>query len=1080
MALAAAGLAVIFGGAGRSNAQAYFGKNQVQYDHFNWQVIETEHFFIHYYPAEQEAAHDAARMAERAYGRLSRILAHEFREKKPIVLFASRADFGQNNVTGDLGEGTGGVTEPVKHRMLLPFTGDYASFEQVLTHEMVHEFQFDVFARGKAGNGLTTLAQVNPPLWFMEGMAEYLSIGPYHPHTATWIRDAALNSSLPSIDQMTDRPDLYFPYRFGESVWAYIGKRWGDEVIGPILQGATSIGVERAMRRELGRSVWDLSDDWRTAMREQYLPEVAQLERARTFSQPLLTQKRTGGEIFVAPSLSPDGRYIAFISNGSFLKGEVFTDLWLGDARTGKRIKRLVKSQLDPNTEELQILYSQSAFSPDGKQLAFTAMSHGRDVLYLLDVESRRTIRKFDLPLEVVTSPTWSPDGARIVVSGSTGGISDLFMVDVDGSHFRQLTRDKFGDVMPQWSPDGSRIAFASDRGPGTDFGQLRYDKWRISTYRVSDGRIETIPGQDGLNINPVWSPDGQSLAYVSSRTGIQNVFLYDFTDGKHYQLTNVVGGVSSFTEYSPVITWARQTDQLAFTLFENGDYTVWTVDNPRARKTMPFATPRAPLVARRGGETDSTLASAARDVSPAPSSRQLSLMPPVALADTLGTATTSLYRSPAGFRLSSQPPAPTGQRSTPAMSVASFLDSAAFALPDTLRFKQYRYKLSYSPEYVARPSVGYARDSYSNGIFGGTTIVLSDLLGNHHLAFSGEVNGRLSEAALFAAYTNLSRRLQYMTGLYQQPYYFSQGSFLSNDPSRPGQSIENNVFTRYVERRVFGVGIFPFDRFTRAEIGLNFSNLERADLYVSRGINIVDRSASGLVLDSTVSHKSVNYLQPFVAYVSDNTLFGYTSPIMGRRFRFQAMPTAGNFQWMEYLADYRRYDPIFFNYLWVATRGLASLSTGRDADTLRKYIGYPELIRGYDRYSVAAQGCSATGADFYKCSPLLGSRLALANAELRFPIFRRGQIGSLAVPIPPVEGLLFYDAGVVWFGGQQVRWSAKTDDDVTKVRSLLRSYGYGIRVNLFNFAILRWDYAKPLDTSDRHWVWQFSLGPSY
>jgi hypothetical protein len=95
--------------ASRAASQEYFGQNQVQYKDFNWQVIETEHFLIHYYPDEHVAAMQGARMAERDYARLSRILGHEFREKKPILFFASRADFGQNNVTGDLGEGTGGV-----------------------------------------------------------------------------------------------------------------------------------------------------------------------------------------------------------------------------------------------------------------------------------------------------------------------------------------------------------------------------------------------------------------------------------------------------------------------------------------------------------------------------------------------------------------------------------------------------------------------------------------------------------------------------------------------------------------------------------------------------------------------------------------------------------------------------------------------------------------------------------------------------------------------------------------------------------------------------------------------------------
>ena len=206
-------LALLLGA--RLDAQQYFGMNQVQYKHFDWRVIETEHWLVHYYPEERQGAMDAARMAERSYARLSKVLDHQFREKKPIIIFSSRSEFGQNNVTGDLGEGTGGATEPLRHRMIFPMTGDLGSFEHVLTHEMVHEFQFDIFARGKAGANLQTLNQIDPPLWFMEGMAEYLSSGPQHILTEQWVRDAVVNGNLPSIEQMTERPDKYFPYRYG-------------------------------------------------------------------------------------------------------------------------------------------------------------------------------------------------------------------------------------------------------------------------------------------------------------------------------------------------------------------------------------------------------------------------------------------------------------------------------------------------------------------------------------------------------------------------------------------------------------------------------------------------------------------------------------------------------------------------------------------------------------------------------------------------------------------------------------------------------------------------------------------------
>ena len=114
-----------------------------------------------------------------------------------------------------------------------------------------------------------------------------------------------------------------------------IGERWGDAAIGEILNNATTQGVARAFQRQLGLTLHELSDEWRESINAKYLPQAAQLDRPRTFAQPLLTERRSGGQIFLAPALSSDGRLIAFLSNGAETRGEVFIDLWLADARTG-------------------------------------------------------------------------------------------------------------------------------------------------------------------------------------------------------------------------------------------------------------------------------------------------------------------------------------------------------------------------------------------------------------------------------------------------------------------------------------------------------------------------------------------------------------------------------------------------------------------------------------------------------------------------------------------------------------------------------------------------------------------------
>jgi Tol biopolymer transport system component len=1065
----------------RADAQLYFGQNQVQFDKFNWQVLETEHFLVHYYPEEADIINDAARMAERSYARLSRLLNHQFREKKPLILFRSRTDFGQNNVTGDLGEGTGGVTEALRHRVLLPFTGDFQSFEHVLAHELVHAFQYDIFARGRAGSGLQTLAQVQPPLWMMEGMAEYLSLGPGHVLTQSWMRDAALNGALPTIQQMTNYPERFFPYRFGEALWEYVGDRWGDDVIGEILNATPNVGVERAFKRELGLSLEELSDEWREAMQVKHLPQIASLDRARKFSDPLLNQRKSGGiaQLFIAPSYSPDGKHIAFISLGSYLRGEVFPDLWLGDGETGKRIKRLVKSALDPDFEELRLLYSQSSFSPDGKTLAFTAQRNGRDVLYTMDVQKRRITRTFDkLPLDVVMNPSWSPDGSQIVVSGYDSGIHDLFIVDLATGKLRQLTNDKHAEMMPQWSPDGKTIAFATERGEGTDLDVLKFAKWRIATYDMATGRIDVLPGQGGLNLNPMWAPDSKSLAFISDRTGTANVFLYDFEKKEHYQLTNVIGAISSFSEYSPAITWARVADKLAFTYYENGDYTVWAVGNPRRLRREPYRAP-APTVA---AATPAVRTPVTRPSDPASDMLRAIATATRAADTTKKDDVVSIYRSATGLRPSADPPGSQERSGNAPVTVSALLDSATFALPDTLKFRQYAYRPGLQAEYIARPSVGYAQDNYGRGLFGGTAIVLGDLLGNNRLALAGQINGRLSEAFFYGAYTNLASRLQYTAGAAQTPIFFL--SDYNEEPVGNGTAryIQTYDIARYIIRQGFAIGMRPRNRFTRFEFGLNATNLSSSVARIQRLVDFVNGYASDFVTTEVQKGDSYTYFGPYLAYVSDNALFGYTAPISGRRFRFQVEPSLGQLQWTELTADYRKYVPLLFNFLTFAWRTQANVGIGRDESTFPKYIGRPDFVRGYDREQYLSQFCGGLVNDQSSCSAteLLGSRVAFANAELRFPLVRRFDLGLVPISLPPVDGLFFYDAGIAWSRGQSVSLRKPADYDQDRQRYMLRSYGAGIRLNLFGFALVRWDYAIPLDRPNRKGYWMWTLGQSF
>ncbi|NNM35185.1 MAG: hypothetical protein HKO53_19070 [Gemmatimonadetes bacterium] len=80
----------------------YFGRNKIQYDNFDWQVLSTPHFEIFFYEEEQDLAARAAVIAEDAYLRLSELLDWELSSQIPFVLYASPNDFQQTNIADGL------------------------------------------------------------------------------------------------------------------------------------------------------------------------------------------------------------------------------------------------------------------------------------------------------------------------------------------------------------------------------------------------------------------------------------------------------------------------------------------------------------------------------------------------------------------------------------------------------------------------------------------------------------------------------------------------------------------------------------------------------------------------------------------------------------------------------------------------------------------------------------------------------------------------------------------------------------------------------------------------------------------
>jgi len=236
---------------------------------------------------------------------------------------------------------------------------------------------------------------------------------------------------------------------------------------------------------------------------------------------------------------------------------------------------------------------------------------------------------------------------------------------------------------------------------------------------------------------------------------------------------------------------------------------------------------------------------------------------------------------------------------------------------------------------------------------------------------------------------------------------------------------------------------------------------------------------------DSTSTGSSLNLVSPTVALVYDNSLTGYTSPFFGQRYRLELSPTFGNWRYTQVLGDYRRYDLIKYPFTF-ATRLLTLDRFGRDGDLFPVFLGSTDLVRGYTFGSYDASMCTASRAGIPSATgcpeldQLIGSRIAVFNAEFRFQLVRNLTLGFLPVGFPPIEGALWYDAGIAWNSNSTVSWSRSATADPNAVRVPLTSYGVGVRVNVLGIAVIRVDYAVPLQRPGHGGYWMLSLGPPF
>jgi hypothetical protein len=1009
----------------------YFGRNKVVYGHFDWRIEHTEHFDIHYYPQEEPSIRDVGRMAERWYERLSSVFGTKLSRRTPIILYANQSDFQQTTVTPELiSEGTGGFTEPLRDRVVLPLTADGEDNDHVIGHELVHVFQFDLLNKMRnRGRRYPGSAPVEPrvPLWMIEGLAEYLSLGRDSALTAMWLRDALMRDALPDLTKLS-RDYRYFPYRWGQAFWAYVGGRWDDRTVISLYVRSTVVGVDAALKEVVGLSPKDFSRDWRAAIGAAYGRFLEARHGGEGLGNRLIPQHGKTLDANIGPALSPDGTQVIFLSS----RGLFSFDLYLADARTGEIRSKILSTDSDAHFDALRFVDSAGSWSPDGSKFALIVYTRGANKIAIVDIASRRIEREIGVPgVGAMWDPAWSPDGRSIAFSGSAGAVSDLYLLDLATEKARKLTDDPYADLQAAWSPDGKTIAFVSDRGPGTNLAELTFGPVRVWLLDLAGGppRPATPPGK-GNQINPQFSPDGQQLYFLSDASGVSDLYRLEIGGGRLFQVTRAATGVAGITRLSPALTVAARSGRAMFSVFANTEYEIHDLEPAQLQgEPVPAEAPGAAVAEN------------------APSQ-----LPPVRLA--AGQSQVSAYlANPAG-------------------------------LPKDESMKETGYRPRLQLEAVSQ-GAGVAYSSFGYVVGGDVSALFSDMLNQYLLGVS--IQGGSSvfhDYGGSAFFLDQKGRFQWGVGAGHVPYLSGFSSITTvpvdagNGQTVPGTAFDQ-IFEKITQDQVQLLGQYPFSPTRRVEATVSWNRLSFST-QVFRDV-FVGNQFVGSSRFNVASLPSLTLYQGSLALVGDNSAFGFTSPARGQRYRLEVGATAGDLKFETVTADYRRY--FFLRPVTLAMRGLHLGRYGGDSESnllAPLYLGDPWLVRGYDFGSLGGANCTAVPGSPNACPEfdrLIGSRLAVANFEVRLPVFGSQNYGLVELPFLPTELSAFVDAGAAWsaHNSVKVRFARNTIERVPVV-----SAGLSARLLLGGFAVLEFYVAKPFERPQKSTVTGFLISPGW
>lgn len=511
------------------NAQFYngsyqeFGKSRIQYKEFLWTYYKFDDFDTYFYLNGQELAERTARYASFQIPLMERRLETSLENKIQFIIFNNLTDLKQSNIGLSYGENynTGGVTHIVGSKVFIYFNGDMRHFEKQIrsgiANVMINQILFGSQIGSKIKNNLLYVL----PEWYTNGLLSFLS-DEWNSDIDNRVRDGIVSGRYDKFNNLTGEEATYA----GHSLWKYVSDTYGASSI-PAIVNMTQLShnVENGFLYVVGVSYKKLLEDWLTYYNNKY-----NAEPERELPEGKLQKKVRKHLIYSRPTVSPDGRYVAYTTHevGKYR-------IYIQDLLTGDR-KRIFKGGFRLE-EKVDYSYPLLTWHPNSKALSYIVERKGEVYLYFYRIEDKEHQWVILYNFEKILDFTFAHHGRSLLFSAVQNGRSDLYVYNISAGSHEQLTNDIFDDLTPRFLNNSTQIIFSSNRLSDTLVWDPENEPEEVPittdlfVYDYAEKspilrRITTTPFNNETQPRPL--KDG-NFAFLSDQNGIYNRFIGSF-----------------------------------------------------------------------------------------------------------------------------------------------------------------------------------------------------------------------------------------------------------------------------------------------------------------------------------------------------------------------------------------------------------------------------------------------------------------------------------------------------------------------------------------------------------------------